>query len=320
MRLVFAGTPQFAQRSLAALLEAGHEVVLVLSQPDRPARRGLRTAAGPVKQWAQAHGLPVWQPQTLRDPSAWARLKEAAADAMVVAAYGLILPPQVLAIPPHGCLNVHASLLPRWRGAAPIQRAVQAGDARTGITIMQMDAGLDTGPIRLMHELAIAPDEPAGSVHDRLAALGARAIVEALAQLQRGTLPSQPQPQQGVTYAAKLDKAEAAIDWSRPARAIVDQVRAFDPSPGCSAALARGPGVALKVWRAAMAPVPTEAEPVTAPGTVLAAGDGRLIVRCGDGAVELLELQRPGGRRLPAREFLVGWPVARGERFVPVAG
>lgn len=315
MRLVFAGTPAFAQQALEALVAAGHEVALVLTRPDRPARRGQKTVASPVKAWADAHGLAVWQPPTLRDPAAWARLREVGADAMVVAAYGLILPPQVLEIPRHGCLNVHASLLPRWRGAAPIQRAVQAGDARTGITIMQMDAGLDTGPMRLVRELPIAPDESAGSVHDRLAALGAGAIVDALAELAAGTLPSVPQPADGVTYAAKLDKAEAAIDWTRPAREIVDRVRAFDPAPGCTAALVRAPEVALKVWRATVAPAGADAMP----GTVLPAGDGRLVIACGDGAVELVELQRPGGRRLPAREFLAGFPVAPGERFVAAA-
>jgi methionyl-tRNA formyltransferase len=314
MRLVFAGTPVFAQRALEALVAAGHEVALVLTRPDKPAQRGQKLVASPVKQWALEHGLEVWQPRTLREPQAWARLREAGADAMVVAAYGLLLPPEVLAIPPRGCLNIHASLLPRWRGAAPIQRAIQAGDARTGITIMQMDAGLDTGPMRLVRVLPIGPRDTGATVHDALAALGAEAIVEALARLAAGDLPLDPQPDEGVTHAAKLTKADSPIDWSRPVRAIVDQVRAFDPVPGSSAELEHVPGTTLKVWKAAPDPRPVHG---AAPGTVLAAGDGALVVAAGDGALALLELQRPGGRRLPAREFLAGFPVRPGDRLRP---
>ncbi|HYF60532.1 MAG TPA: methionyl-tRNA formyltransferase, partial [Burkholderiaceae bacterium] len=252
--------------------------------------------------------------RTLRDPEEWTLLREVGADAMVVAAYGLLLPPEVLAIPRHGCLNVHASLLPRWRGAAPIQRAVQAGDARTGITIMQMDAGLDTGPMRLALPLEIGPDDTGGTVHDRLAALGARAIVEALRRLEAGDLPCVPQPAEGVTHAAKIGKADAPIDWSGGARAIVDHVRAFDPAPGCVAELARLPGTPIKVWRAAAVAGRADA----APGTVLEAGPDGVVVACGEGgAVALLELQRPGGRRMGAREFLAGFPVREGDRLGP---
>ncbi|MCZ8104431.1 MAG: methionyl-tRNA formyltransferase [Burkholderiales bacterium] len=314
MRLVFAGTPIFAQRALEALVSAGHAVALVLTRPDKPAQRGQKLVASPVKRWALEHGLEVWQPRTLREPDAWARLREADADAMVVAAYGLLLPPEVLAIPPHGCLNIHASLLPSWRGAAPIQRAIQAGDARTGITIMQMDAGLDTGPMRLARASPIGPRDTGATVHDALAALGAEAIVEALARLAAGTLPLEPQPAEGVTHAAKLTKADSPIDWSRPVRAIVDQVRAFDPVPGSTAELEHVPGTTLKVWKAAADPRPIHG---AAPGTVLAAGDGAIVVAAGDGALALLELQRPGGRRMATREFLAGFPVRPGDRLQP---
>jgi methionyl-tRNA formyltransferase len=318
MRLVFAGTPVFAQRALAALLEAGHEIALVLTRPDKPAQRGQQLLASPVKQWALEHGLQVWQPATLRDPQAWERLRAMGADAMVVAAYGLILPAEVLAIPPLGCLNIHASLLPRWRGAAPIQRAVQAGDATTGITIMQMDAGLDTGPMRLVHACPIGPEDTGAMVHDVLAVLGAQAVVEAIARLAAGTLPLQPQPDVGVTYAQKLGRADSAIDWSGPARAIVDQVRAFDPVPGSTTAVAGTPGMVLKVWKARAATRP-DGTADAVPGTVLAVGGGAVTVACGDGAaVALLELQRPGGRRLPVREFLAGFPLRAGDCLGPV--
>jgi methionyl-tRNA formyltransferase len=314
MRLVFAGTPVFAERTLAALVGAGHEIALVLTRPDRAAGRGQRLVPSPVKSWALAHGLEVWQPRTLREPEAHARLREAGADAMVVAAYGMLLPPEVLAIPRHGCLNVHASILPRWRGAAPIQRAIEAGDAVTGVTIMQMDAGLDTGAMRLVRECPIGPGDTGGSVHDALAALGAGAIVEALARLADGTLPLDPQPAQGATHAAKITKADAPIDWTRPARAIVDRVRAFDPAPGCTASAASAPGTTLKVWKARVGPD----GPALPPGTVRAAAGDALGVACGGegtGSVELLELQRPGGRRLGAREFLAGFPLAPGDRL-----
>jgi methionyl-tRNA formyltransferase len=326
MKLIFAGTPVFAQLALQALHEAGHDIALVLTRPDKPAQRGQKLLASPVKQWAQAQGIEVWQPRTLRDPEVAQQLHGIGCQAMVVAAYGLLLPPQVLAVPPLGCLNIHASLLPRWRGAAPIQRAVQAGDSQTGITIMQMDVGLDTGPIRLVRPLPIGRDETSGSVHDRLAALGALAIVEAISLLEADRLPMAPQPADGITHAAKIVKADSLIDWSRPAQAIVDQLRAFDPAPGCVAELARLPGTALKLWRAravdsrlpdtSPADVPVG---VVAPGTVIGMHEGALRVSCGSpsqpGAVDLFELQRAGGRRLPAAEFVAGFPIGAGDRL-----
>ena len=330
MKLIFAGTPVFAQSALQALQEAGHEIALVLSRPDKPAKRGQKLLASPVKQWAQSHGIEVWQPRTLRDPDMTQRLRSVGCQAMVVAAYGLLLPPEVLAVPPLGCLNIHASLLPRWRGAAPIQRAVQAGDAQTGITIMQMDVGLDTGPIRLVRPLPIGRDETSGSVHDRLAVLGAQAIVEAIGLLEADRLPMSAQPAEGVTHAAKIVKADGLIDWSHPAQAIVDQLRAFDPAPGCVAELARLPGTALKLWRARVVepmpqvmpqvPSPADAQvgPV-APGTVIGMREGALRVACGGpdqaGAVDLLELQRAGGRRLSATEFVAGFAIGAGDRL-----
>jgi methionyl-tRNA formyltransferase len=315
MRLVFAGTPVFAQRALAALVAAGHDVPLVLTRPDKPAHRGQQLLASPVKQWALEQGLEVWQPLTLRDPAAWGRLRGVGAEVMVVAAYGLLLPAEVLTIPPLGCLNIHASLLPRWRGAAPIQRAVQAGDDQTGITIMQMDAGLDTGPMRRVDVCSIGPADTGTTVHDALAELGARAIVDAIAALAQGTLPLWPQPADGITYAHKLTKADAPIDWSGPSRVIVDQVRAFDPVPGCTTSVARVTGTALKVWKARAAERPAGTA-VAEPGTVLVADAGAVTVACGEGgAVALLELQRPGGRRLPAREFLAGFPLRAGDRL-----
>ena len=330
MKLIFAGTPVFAQWALQALHAAGHEIALVLTRPDKPAQRGQKLLASPVKQWAQSHGIEVWQPRTLRDPDVTQRLRSVDCQAMVVAAYGLLLPPDVLSVPPRGCLNIHASLLPRWRGAAPIQRAVQAGDAQTGITIMQMDVGLDTGPIRLVRPLPIGRDETSGSVHDRLAVLGAQAIVEAIGLLEADRLPMSPQPPDGVTHAAKIVKADGLIDWSHPAQAIVDQLRAFDPAPGCVAELARLPGTALKLWRARVvepmpqvmaqvaSPADAQVGPV-APGTVIGMRDGALRVACGGpdqaGAVDLLELQRAGGRRLSATEFVAGFPIGAGDRL-----
>ena len=326
MKLIFAGTPVFAQLALQALHEAGHDIALVLTRPDKPAQRGQKLLASPVKQWAQAKGIEVWQPRTLRDPEVTQQLRGIGCQAMVVAAYGLLLPPEVLSVPPLGCLNIHASLLPRWRGAAPIQRAVQAGDAQTGITIMQMDVGLDTGPIRLVRPLPIGRDETSGSVHDRLAALGALAIVEAISLLEADRLPMAPQPADGATHAAKIVKADSLIDWSRPAQAIVDQLRAFDPAPGCVAELARLPGTALKLWRAravdSRSPDPSPADTpagTVAPGTVIGMREGALRVSCGSpaepSAVDLLELQRAGGRRLPAAEFVAGFPIGAGDRL-----
>ncbi|MDP1647139.1 MAG: methionyl-tRNA formyltransferase [Rubrivivax sp.] len=311
MKLVFAGTPEFARVALAAVHGAGHEVPLVLTQPDRPAGRGLKLQASPVKQYAQAHGLPLAQPRSLRldgkypDDAAAARaaLAQAAPDVMVVAAYGLILPPWVLALPRHGCLNIHGSLLPRWRGAAPIQRAVEAGDADTGITIMQMDAGLDTGAMLLAESTPISATDTSATLHERLAALGARLIVQALELLAQGAPQPRAQPAAGVTYAHKIDKAEAAIDWRAPAAVIERRLRAFDPFPGATTELGGQP---LKVWRGAVVPGAGR------PGQVLQASADGLVLACGDGALALLELQLPGGKRIAAREFLQRHPLAPG--------
>lgn len=307
MNLVFAGTPEFAATALAALLRSRHRVGLVLTQPDRPAGRGLKPATSPVKRLAQEAGLALLQPQTLRDGAVRQALAEAAPDVLVVAAYGLLLPRAVLEIPRHGCVNIHASLLPRWRGAAPIPRAILAGDRQTGITIMQMDEGLDTGPVLLQRALAIAPEETAGSLTGKLAALGAECIVEALDALEAGGLTPTPQDETGACYAPKIAREEAAIDWSRDAGFIDRQVRAFNPHPGATTS-ARG--TALKLWQTQ----PVDA-PGGAPGRVLRANAEGLVVGCGSGALRILELQRPGGRRLPAAEFLRGFPLQPGERL-----
>ena len=306
MRITFAGTPEFAATALAALIGAGHEIVLVLTQPDRPAGRGLKLLPSPVKALALQHGIPVAQPRSLRldgkvpedAAAARAALQAAGAEVMVVAAYGLILPQWVLDGPPRGCLNIHGSVLPRWRGAAPIHRAIEAGDASTGITLMQMDAGLDTGDMLLEAEEAIRPDDTTASLHDRLAALGGQLVVQGLAAPD--ALGRTPQPAEGVTYAHKIDKAEAAIDWAQPAAVIERRVRAFDPFPGASFSL---DGEVVKLWRTALRP-----DLAGAPGQVLAAADGRLTVACGQGALDLLQLQRPGGRRIDAAAFLQARP------------
>ena len=316
LRVGFAGTPEFAQVALARLHEAGFSVPLVLTQPDRPAGRGMKLQASPVKQYALAHGMPVAQPRSLKLDGKYpdeARtgeqaLRDAALDVLVVAAYGLILPQWVLDLPRLGCLNIHASLLPRWRGAAPIHRAIEAGDAETGITIMQMDAGLDTGDMLMEERVAIAPDDTTATLHDRLAALGGRLIVEALEAAACGGLQRTPQPAEGVTYAHKIEKAEATIDWRLPAELIGRRVRAFDPFPGASFECE---GEMLKVWQAAVRPGVAGA----APGTVLAAEAGELQVACGEGALTLLQLQRPGGKRQPAAAVLQARPIAAGTRL-----
>jgi len=308
MRVVFAGTPEFAAVALDALLAAGFTVPLVLTQPDRPAGRGMKLQASAVKQRAVAAGIPVAQPQGLKLDGKYAAdaaaareaLLAADADVMVVAAYGLILPQWVLDTPRRGCLNIHASLLPRWRGAAPIHRAIEAGDAETGITIMQMDAGLDTGDMLLIGREAIRPDDTTAALHDRLAGLGGRLIVEAL---QAASLTRTPQPAEGVTYAHKIEKAESVIDWRQPAAEIERRLRAFDPFPGGVATLA---GEAVKVWRAEIV------DGHGAPGEVVAPGP---VVACGQGALRLTELQRAGGKRGPAAAFLQARPIAVGERF-----
>lgn len=315
MRVVFAGTPEFARAALERLHAAGFALPLVLTQPDRPAGRGMKLQPSPVKQFALAHGIPVAQPRSLRldgkypedAAAARAALLEARPDVMVVAAYGLILPQWVLDLPRLGCLNIHASLLPRWRGAAPIHRAIEAGDAETGVTIMQMDAGLDTGAMLLAERIAIAPDDTTASLHDKLAALGGRMIVEALELAACGGLRPVPQPAEGVTYAHKIEKAEAAIDWSQPADAIARRIRAFDPFPGASALVH---GETVKLWRARAV---MEGRGSAAPGTVVALDGHGVGVACGQGRLEITELQRPGGKRLAAADFLRGFPLAAGD-------
>jgi methionyl-tRNA formyltransferase len=314
MRLAFAGTPQFAATALQALLAAGHDVALVLTQPDRPAGRGMKLQVSAVKALAQAHGLALEQPTGLKLDGRYAieaqaargALQRAQPDAIVVAAYGLILPAWVLELPRWGCLNIHASLLPRWRGAAPIQRAIEAGDRKTGITIMQMDAGLDTGACLLMHGIPIGADDTAASLHDRLAALGGELIVEALQRLPRGELPAMPQPHEGITYAHKIEKQEAALDWRASASTLERRVRAFDPFPG---ATLNDRGSVIKVWRAAVHAASG------APGEVLSTLPDPIRVACGDAALELLELQRPGGRRGPASQVFAGAAPALGQRL-----
>ena len=370
MKIIFAGTPAFASVALERLHGAGVEIALVLTQPDRPAGRGMKLQASPVKQFAQAHGIAVAQPRSLRlegkypDDAAAARqaIAAAQADAMVVVAYGLILPQWVLdalhaagprsapreaasvgampaAGPPQGgpaplggsapreagsvgamtlglglgCFNIHASLLPRWRGAAPIHRAIEAGDAHTGVTIMQMDAGLDTGDMLLIEPLAIAPDDTTARLHDRLADLGARLIVDALALAASGGLQPVPQPAEGVTYAHKIEKAEAVIDWRQSAAVIARRVRAFDPFPGVQAALA---GEAIKLWSAQVAAAQTARAPGEAvPGQVVAVGAEGVQVQTGEGVLLVTELQRPGGKRLAAGEFLRGQRIEVGQVF-----
>jgi methionyl-tRNA formyltransferase len=335
MRIIFAGTPEFAKVALEQLLAAGHTVPLVLTQPDRPAGRGLKLQASSVKQCAQAHGIPVAQPCGLRldgkypQDAAAARdaIHAAQADVMVVAAYGLILPQWVLDAPPSGCLNIHASLLPRWRGAAPIHRAIEAGDVLTGITIMQMDAGLDTGDMLLVETLPIAANATTSSLHDKLAAMGGRCIVQALELLERGGLKPTPQPRLpagvsdaaqaaalGITYAHKIDKAESRIDWSRSAAEIERKVRALDPFPGCSAQIL---GETVKINSAETS---SEIDSCSRNiplgcGTILYINTSGIGVQCADGVLLLTQLQRAGGKRLPAAEFLRGFALQVGQRF-----
>jgi methionyl-tRNA formyltransferase len=316
LRVAFAGTPEFARVALQAIHHAGHELVLVLSQPDRPAGRGMKLLASPVKQYAVQASLPVAQPLSLRlDGKApdearagQAALLAAAPDLLVVAAYGLILPQWTLDLPRLGCLNIHASLLPRWRGAAPIHRAIEAGDAETGITIMQMDAGLDTGDMLLVGRQPILPGDSTASLHDRLAQQGGELIVQVLDLAARGELAPLRQPEAGVNYAHKIAKREAPLDWRLPAAQLARRVRAFDPAPGST--FQRGADV-CKAWAAQA--VARSDDAAAAPGQVLAAGPAGLVVACGEGALMLTELQRPGGKRLQVREFLAGYPIAAGE-------
>ena len=305
MRVIFAGTPEFAAQALQAIVAAGHDVVLVLTQPDRPAGRGMTLQPSPVKKLALEKGIEVFQPLTLKDAEAQAKLAEFGADVMVVAAYGLILPQAVLDLPRFGCLNIHASLLPRWRGAAPIQRALLAGDAETGVCIMQMEAGLDTGPVLLRDAFPIAADDTSATLHDRLAALGARLVVDALGKLP---LPAATQPVDGVTYAQKIGKAEALIDWSLSAAELDRHIRAFNPFPG---AQARFGGQTVKLWRAV--PVAGGGEK----GQILQVDRNSIVVACGSGALAVSELQKAGGKRLPVRDFLAGHPLKVGDSFDP---
>ncbi len=323
MRVGFAGTPEFARLALERLHAAGHQVPLVLTQPDRPAGRGMKLQASPVKQFALAHGMAVVQPHGLRldgkypDEAAAAReaILAARADAMVVAAYGLILPQWVLDAPAQGCLNIHASLLPRWRGAAPIHRAIEAGDAETGVTIMRMDEGLDTGDMLLVERLPISADDTTASLHDRLADLGGRLIVQALEVAAQAGLRPVPQPAEGVTYAHKIEKAEAALDWRLPADVLARRVRAFNPFPGAGSVFG---GEAVKVWGAH---AEAAGGATGAPGQVLAAGAEGIRVMSGDGVLVLTELQRAGGKRLPAADFLRGFVVSPGQVFdLPAVG
>jgi methionyl-tRNA formyltransferase len=317
-RIIFAGTPEFAAVALAQIQAAGFDVVLALTQPDRPAGRGLKLQASAVKQLALSYGIPVAQPRSLRlegkfpDDAVAARdaIVAARADIMVVAAYGLILPQWVLNAPRLGCLNIHGSLLPRWRGAAPIHRAIEAGDVETGITIMQMDAGLDTGDMLLVESLPIAPTDTTGQLHDKLAAIGGRLIVDALQRAVNGELRPVKQPDAGITYAHKIEKHEAVIDWNQSADQIVRRVRAFNPFPGANTTLG---GEVFKIWRAG---VSSEKPPLAAPtGEILALAPGFIKVSAINSVVDLTELQRPGGKRLSAADLLRGFEIKPGMRF-----
>ncbi|MDP3584079.1 MAG: methionyl-tRNA formyltransferase [Thiobacillus sp.] len=304
MRILFAGTPPFAAAALEALADAGHDIVRVLTQPDRPAGRGMKLTPSAVKQAALARGLSLSQPASLKTPEAQAELAALNADVMVVAAYGLILPQAVLDLPRFGCLNIHASLLPRWRGAAPIQRAILAGDTETGITIMQMDAGLDTGAMLTKTPVPIHDTDTAASLHDTLAAAGARAIVAALEKLS--TLEPEAQDDRQATYAAKLSKEEAQLDWSQPAEVLARAVRAYNPAPGAWTLL---DGAPLKIWAAGAVAGTGQ------PGTLLRADAEQLVVACGSAALALHEVQPAGSKRMPAAAFLAGRPLASGTVF-----
>ncbi|PSJ17255.1 methionyl-tRNA formyltransferase [Nitrosomonas supralitoralis] len=310
MKIIFAGTPVFAAVALEGLIRAGHQVVMVLTQPDRPAGRGMKTAASAVKLLAQQHQLALMQPPTLKTPEIQAQLRALQADVMIVAAYGLILPQAVLDIPGLGCLNIHASILPRWRGAAPIQRAILAGDDETGITIMQMDAGLDTGNILLNHDMKITSNDTAQSLHDKLGLLGAQSIVEVLVQLQQGKLVSVIQNETQACYAAKITKTEAEIDWQLPAKQIDRVVRAFNPSPGAYTSFH---GMILKIW---------QAKAITGesgqPGEIVAADREGISIACGSGLLQVEMLQKPGGKKMYVADFLAGNNFQPGECFTPV--
>ncbi len=346
LRVAFAGTPDFAAKALEAIHAAGFTIPLVLTQPDRPAGRHLKLTASPVKRFALEHGLKVLQPVSLRplsssaalanpnqnehvqarspDPQdsaeyALEQLSAYACDVMVVAAYGLLLPVSVLNMPRYGCINLHASLLPRWRGAAPIQRAIEAGDRETGITIMQMEAGLDTGPMITRTPVSIDPTDNAASLHDKLASCAATQIVLALRILERdGALHGVPQPAEGINYASKIKPEDAFLDWQLPAEALARQIRAFDPSPGCKTVL-EGPGTLLKLVQAFALPEKSSGSvplPEALPGTLLKISSEGIWVACGTGALCVTVCQKPGGKKLPVREFLGGFSLSVGQRFV----
>jgi len=306
MRIIFAGTPEFASRALAALIANGHEIPLVLTQPDRPAGRGLKPTPSPVKQLAIQNHITVLQPTTLKDPEIQEKLASFGADVMVVAAYGLLLPKAVLAIPRLGCLNIHASLLPRWRGAAPIHRALLAGDRETGICIMQMDEGLDTGAVLLKAPLAIDDQETAQTLHDKLAVLGAELIGVALEKLAQGALAAQPQNEAEATYAAKLTKAEARLDWRKSAEELARAVRAYNPFPVAQMVVN---GEIFRIWKA----IP-ESAAQGQPGEILSADKSGIRVACGKGVLRLEEVQKAGGKRLPVAQFLQGNALRAGDR------
>ena len=314
MKIIFAGTPEFAVSALAALHAAGYAIPLVLTQPDRPAGRGMQLHPSPVKQFALTHAIPVAQPTSLRldgkyaeeATAAHALLQDTPHDVMVVAAYGLLLPQSVLSIPRLGCINIHGSLLPRWRGAAPIHRAIEAGDTQTGITIMQMDQGLDTGAMLLSETVDIQAKDTTGDLHDRLANLGGRLIVDALRALESGKLAATPQPEMGMTYAAKISKQEATLNFQASATILERKIRVFNPFPTASAEIS---GITLKIWHAECVDLTGE------PGQILSVTEQGVTVACGHGALVLKELQKPGGKRLPAAEFVKGFPMKLGQRF-----
>ena len=320
MRVIFAGTPEFARSALAALHAAGHDIVGVMTQPDRPAGRGMKLQASVVKQFAQTHQLPVLQPHSLKLDGKYPEealaaqqfIAQAQADVMVVAAYGLILPQWVLDAPRFGCLNIHGSLLPRWRGAAPIHRAIEAGDVETGITIMQMDAGLDTGDMLLKETWPIGPLDTTATLHDALASMGAQMIVKALSQV--GQFTPVKQPEEGVTYAHKIEKSEAALDWTQSAEVLARRVRAFDPFPGMSTQL--GDEV-IKIWQAHALNANASANPQHAPlaGTILTIAETGIQVACGEGVLCLTQLQKPGGKRQPVSDFVRSFKGVVGDVF-----
>ena len=306
MRVIFAGTPDFAASALAALIEAGHEILVVLTQPDRPKGRGMKLTPSPVKTLALQHNLPVWQPENLKDAAVQQQLRDLQADVMVVAAYGLLLPAAVLNIPEHGCLNIHASLLPRWRGAAPIQRAIEAGDVESGVCIMQMDVGLDTGDVLLSRNTPIKNDATATQLHDALAVIGAEAVVEALEKLPE--LTAVPQLEAGVTYAQKLSKADAEIDWALGAKQIHNKIRALNPVPGAWSSLN---GQVIKIWTSRV----LEMSSTATTGSIVAADKQGIAVQTGEGVVLITELQASGSKRMAAAAFVAGHNDLMGQQF-----